>query len=199
MKALWKADFQTIMSQTIDDFWQDHADNYRTVLKGVFIYKASEQLKSQEAKLPVERALQPPEHQFTQSDYKQLMRAVNGEEVPENQPVSFEQLQAISPVTGDVQAHAFDINGFKSNDIVRFTLPGEGPKKYVNGRLDGVQILYIPDAEPAFLKFTSLKKWINGSAIKAGRPSCAKPWSRTSLWLTGRTTRAGDFGRHSLI
>ncbi|MBT9299613.1 DUF6543 domain-containing protein [Pseudomonas sp. TAE6080] len=164
MKALWKADFQTIMSQTIDDFWQDHADNYRTVLKGVFIYKASEQLKSQEAKLPVERALQPPEHQFTQSDYKQLMRAVNGEEVPENQPVSFEQLQAISPVTGDVQAHAFDINGFKSNDIVRFTLPGEGPKKYVNGRLDGVQILYIPDAEPAFLKFTSLKKmdqWVS--------------------------------------
>ncbi|MCQ9971642.1 hypothetical protein L6C91_13885, partial [Staphylococcus aureus] len=65
MKALWKSDFQTTMSAKIDSFWKDHADGYRTVQKGIFIYRAGEQLKAQEAKLPAERALQPPEHQLT--------------------------------------------------------------------------------------------------------------------------------------
>ncbi|SUD33270.1 type III effector protein, HopAC1 family [Pseudomonas fluorescens] len=167
MKALWQSDFQASVSQSIDNFWKDHGDDYRTVQKGTFIYRAGEQLKSQEAKLPAERVLQPPEHQFSRSDYKRLMKAVCGEEVSEVQPLTVEKLQAKSPVTGDVQAHAFDINGFQSNDIVRFTLPGEGPAKYVNGRLDGGQILYIPDAQPAFLKFASLEKmdqWVSDQA-----------------------------------
>lgn len=171
MTALWNVDFQTVMSEKIDDFWEHHADNYRTVQKGVFIHKASEQLKSQEAKLPAERALQPPEHQLTRSDYKQLMTAVCGEGVSENQPLTFAQLQATSPVTGAVQAHVFDINGFQSNDIVRFTLPGKLPKKYVNGRLDGVQVLYIPDAQPAFLKFDSLEKMDRWVSDQASTPS----------------------------
>ncbi|MCF4977233.1 hypothetical protein GIW56_01555 [Pseudomonas gessardii] len=167
MKALWESDFQTTMSGKIDRFWKGHAEDYRTVQKGIFLYKASAQLKSQEAKLPAERALQPPEHEFTRSEYRRLMKAVTGEEITEEQPLTVDKLQAKSPVTGDVQAHAFDINGFQSSDIVRFTLPGEGPAKYVNGRPDGVQILYIPDAQPAFLKFASLEKmdqWVSDQA-----------------------------------
>lgn len=167
MKALWKSDFQTTMTQKIDSFWKDHADDYRTVQKGIFIYRAGEQLKGQEARLPAERALQPPEHQFTRSDYQQLMKAISGEEIPEGQPQTVEKLQAKFPVTGDVQVHAFDINGFQSSDIVRFTLPGEGAPKHLNGRLDGVQILYVPDAQPAFLKFPSLEKmdqWVSDQA-----------------------------------
>ena len=176
MKALWKSDFQTSMSEKIHSFWKDHADDYRTVQKGIFIYKAGEQLKAQEARLPAERALQPAEHEFTHSDYQRLMKAVTGEALAEDQPLTVDKLRAKSPVSGDVQVHTFDINGFQSSDIVRFTLPGEGSPKYVNGRLDGVQILYIPDAQPAFLKFASLEKmdqWVSEQA--------RTPQSRTAL------------------
>ncbi|WP_314383699.1 dermonecrotic toxin domain-containing protein [Pseudomonas brenneri] len=194
MKALWKADFQTIMSKKIDSFWEHHADNYRTVQKGVFIYKASEQFKSQEAKLPAERALQPPEHEFTRSDFKLLMKAVCGEDISEVQPLTLEKLQAKSPVTGDVQAHVFDINGFQSSDIMRFTLPGNGPHKYVNGHLDGVQILYIPDGQPAFLKFASLEKMDQWVSDQAKTPQSCKALESHFSLADRQNRNSGGFG-----
>ncbi|MFI7801361.1 dermonecrotic toxin [Pseudomonas sp. DD1] len=194
MKALWKSDFQTTMSAKIDSFWKDHADGYRTVQKGIFIYRAGEQLKAQEAKLPAERALQPPEHQLTRSDYKRLMKAVTGAEIAEDQPMTVEKLQATSPVTGDVQVHAFDINGFQSSDILRFTLPAEGLQKDASGRLDGVQILYIPDAKPAFLKFASLEKMDQWVSDQGKTPQTRKALESHFSLADRQNSESGGFG-----
>lgn len=158
MHASWKTDFQKQMSEKIETFWNTHGDAYRTALKGEFTQQARQQLKAHEAKIPAERALQAPEHQFTRDDYRLVMGAVSNLPLDENTPLTVAQLQAQAPAKGIVRAHAFDINGFRSNDIVRFTAQDDGEYKYINGRRDGTQILYIPGAKPAFLRFESLEK-----------------------------------------
>ncbi|PRA28920.1 dermonecrotic toxin domain-containing protein [Pseudomonas poae] len=147
MHESWKTDFQTQMTQKIDTFWSTHTDAYETAIKGEFAYQARRQLKTAEARSPAERALQAPEHQFTREDYRLLMGAVSNLPLDEHAPFSVEQLKAKAPVKGVVQAHALNIHGFTSNDIVRFSAADGGR-----------QVLYIPGAEPAFLRFDSLEK-----------------------------------------
>ncbi|WP_460131515.1 dermonecrotic toxin domain-containing protein [Pseudomonas sp. S1_E04] len=147
MHASWKTDFQTQMTQKIDNFWNAHGDDYQTAIKGEFTYQARKQLKASEARLPAEQALQAPEHRFSREDYRLVMAAVPNLPLNENTPLSIEQLKAKAPLNGDVQVHAFNIKGFLSNDIVRFSAADGGR-----------QVLYIPGAEPAFLRFDSLEK-----------------------------------------
>lgn len=152
MHASWKTDFQAQMSKKIDTFWKDHLDDYEVALKGEFVFQARKQLKAFERKSPAEQALQAPEHGFTRDDYRMVMAAAPHLPLDENAPLTVEQLKAKAPVKGNVQVHALDIGGFPSSDILRFTDLGNHQ-----------QILYIPGAEPAFLKFASveaLDQWI---------------------------------------
>jgi hypothetical protein len=158
MHASWKTDFQANMTQKITDFWNTHGTGYRTLLKGEYVGQARQQLKDIEAKTPIEQKLLPDEQKFTRSDYELVMGAVSNLPLNERTPLTAAQLQAEAPVKGIVRAHAFDINGFKSNDIIRFTEQDDGNYAFVNGRRDGRQILYIPGAKPAFLRFDSLEK-----------------------------------------
>ncbi|WP_330209213.1 dermonecrotic toxin domain-containing protein [Pseudomonas sp. AM4(2022)] len=147
MHESWKTDFQTQMTQKFDAFWSAHTDDYQTAIKGQFVFQAREQLKKADARLPAERALQAPEHQFTRDDYRLVMGAVDNLPLDENAPLSLEQLKAKAPVNGATQVHALDIHGFTSSDIVRFSADDAGR-----------QVLYIPGAKPAFLRFDSLEK-----------------------------------------
>ncbi|CAN2972452.1 MULTISPECIES: dermonecrotic toxin domain-containing protein [Pseudomonas] len=147
MHESWKTDFQTQMTQKFDAFWSAHTDDYQTVIKGEFVSQAREQLKSAEAGSSAERALQAPEHQFTRGDYSLVMAAANNIPLDENTPLSLEQLKAKAPVNSTPQVHALDIHGFKSSDILRFSNDDAGR-----------QVLYIPGAKPAFLRFDSLDK-----------------------------------------
>lgn len=147
MHASWKTDFQTRMTQKIDSFWSAHTDDYGTAIKGEFAYQARKQLNNAQTRLPAERALQAPEHQFTRDDYRLVMGAVSNLPLDENAPLSVEQLKAKAPVKGIVQAHALNIHGFTSSDIVRFSAADGGR-----------QVLYVPGAQPAFLRFDSLEK-----------------------------------------
>ncbi|UXV20603.1 hypothetical protein N4P55_04415 [Pseudomonas fluorescens] len=151
MHESWKTDFQTGMTQKIDHFWRAHTSGYETAIKGEFVYQARKQLKAAEARSPAERKLQPPEQQFTRDDYRLVMGAVSNLSLDENAPLSVEQLMAMAPVKGIVQANALSIHGFTSNDIVRFSAA------------DGRQVVSIPGNVPAYLRFDSLaklEKWV---------------------------------------
>lgn len=191
MRGVWKYDLQAKVTEKITRFWKDHADDYRTVLKGEFIYQARQQLQTQLNSLPAERALQVPEHQFSRNDFRRLMEAIGGVPVDENQPLGVEQLKAPFPVSGSVDVHAFDINGFKSTDILRFTLPDTGPREYLKGRLNGRQILYIPGARPAFLTFASLEKMDQWVADQARSASTRKALE-SHFSLENRQDRGAD-------
>ena len=147
MHESWKTDFQTQMTQKFDRFWNAHTDNYHTVIKGEFVSQAREQLKKAQACSPAERALQASEHQFTRGDYSLVMATAKNIPLDENTPLSLEQLKAKAPVSSAPQVHALDIHGFTSSDILRFSSDDTGR-----------QVLYIPGAKPAFLRFDSLDK-----------------------------------------
>ena len=150
MHAAWKTDFQGEMTQKIDNFWNTHTDQYQTAIKGEFAYRARKQIKTAQAMQPAERALQAPEHRFTREDYRLVMGAVPNLPLDENAPLKIEQLKAQAPQEG--QIHALNIAGFASTDILRFSAADGGR-----------QVLYIPGAEPAFLRFDSLEnleQWV---------------------------------------
>ncbi|WP_177409882.1 dermonecrotic toxin domain-containing protein [Pseudomonas sp. S09G 359] len=163
MHASWKTDFQEEMTQKIDKFWSTRGDDYRTTLKGEFAHQARQQLKVFDAKTPLEQRLMPAEQQFSRADYELVMKAASNLPVDENTPVSVAQLQAEAPAKDQVRAYPLDINGWNSSDIIRFSAVDDHQYNYENNRRDGTQILYIPGAKPAFVRFDSLKKmdeWI---------------------------------------
>ncbi|RQO52697.1 hypothetical protein DBR46_19580 [Pseudomonas sp. KBW05] len=156
MHESWKTDFQGQMDKKIDKFWSTHTENYEAAVKGEFTYQARKQLKAAEAKPPAEQAVQAPEHRFTRDDYRLVMGAVSNLPLDENAPLSVEQLKAKAPVNGVVKAYALNIHGITSSDIVRFSAH-DGSR----------QVIYIPGAVPAFLRFDSLdqlNKWITDQA-----------------------------------
>lgn len=163
MHASWKTDFQQQMSKKIDSFWNVHGEDYRTTLKGNFAQQARSQFKSFEAKMPLEQKLMPAEQQFSRGDYQLVMGAASNLPIDENTALTVAQLQTQAPVKNVVRAYPLDINGWGSSDIIRFSALDDGQYHYENNRRDGTQVLYIPGAEPAFVRFDSLTKmdeWI---------------------------------------
>jgi hypothetical protein len=156
MHESWKTDFQGQMDKKIDKFWSTHTESYETAIKGEFTYQARKQLKEAEARPAAEQAVQAPEHRFTRDDYRLVMGAVSNLPLDENAPLSVEQLKAKAPANGVVKAYALNIHGITSSDIVRFSAD-DGSR----------QVIYIPGAVPAFLRFDSLdqlNKWITNQA-----------------------------------
>ena len=170
MHESWKSDFQARMTQVQENFWRDHGDDYRTLLKGEFVFQAREQLKAYERASPAERLKMPAEHRFTQDHYRLVMGAVANLPLDENQPLTVKQLQASAPVEGVVTTHMLDINGFPANDILRFTAADDGTHRHLRDRRDGVQVLYIPAHKPPFLPFDSLAQmdqWVARQALES--------------------------------
>lgn len=163
MHESWKSDFQAHMMGKLEHFWRDHGDDYRTCLKGEFVYQARQQLKGYERASPAEREQMPAERRFTRADYRLVMGSVANLPLDENQALNVDQLRAQAPVKGMVLTHLFDINGLPANDILRFTAVDDGPARQLGDRRDGVQILYIPGHQPAFLRFdslTAMDQWV---------------------------------------
>ncbi|WP_178088140.1 dermonecrotic toxin domain-containing protein [Pseudomonas sp. GL93] len=156
MHESWKSDFQAHMTEKLERFWRDHGDDYRTSLKGEFVYQAREQLKAYERASPAERLKIPAEQRFTRDDYRLVMGAASNLPLDENQPLTVDQLRAMAPVEGRTLIHVFDINGLAAHDILRFTATDYGSHGQLRDRRDGVQVLYMPGHKPAFLRFDSL-------------------------------------------
>lgn len=174
MHESWKTDFQEQITQKLDNFWTEHADDYRAAVKGQFIFKAREQLKAAEHATPADRAALPAEQRFTRQDYELVMKAAANVPLDAQQQLSLEQIRALSPAKHVVRAHTFDINGLKANDILRFTELDDGQYRYLKGRRDGRQILYIPGNNPDFLRFDSLESMDNWIVDQAKNPDRRK-------------------------
>ncbi|WP_294735031.1 DUF6543 domain-containing protein [uncultured Pseudomonas sp.] len=162
MKESWKTDLQKIMTPKLDAFWDQHRNDFRSILKGRFIAQARQQLLAYEALSPAEQAKLADEHKFTREDYLLVMGAASNVSLNERAPITVAQLQASTSTRGVVRAHPLDINGYGS-DIVRFTAQDDGQYLYSNGRRDGRQVLYVPGGDPDFVRFDSLEKmdqWI---------------------------------------
>ncbi|WP_159932987.1 DUF6543 domain-containing protein [Pseudomonas sp. S35] len=156
MHASWKTDFQAVMTQKIDSFWNAKSHDYQTAIKGEFVYQARKQLNAAADRPPAERMLLAPEHRFTREDYRLVMGAASNLPLDENAPLTMQQLSAQAPAKGVVHAYAFNIKGLLSNDIVRFSA-ADGTR----------QVLYIPGSAPAFLRFDSQEKldqWVMDQA-----------------------------------
>ncbi len=163
MHESWKTDFQEHMTNALESFWRDHGDDYRTALKGEFVYQARQQLKAYERASPAERLKLPAEQRFTHDDYRLVMGAASNLPLDEHQAMTVDQLRAMAPVEGQTRIHVFDINGFPANDILRFTATDYGTYGQLRDRRDGVQVLYVPGHKPAFLRFDSLSamdQWV---------------------------------------
>lgn len=195
MKGVKAANFQGIADKKISKFWTNHESGFRSVAKGTFVDKARQQLKTFEAKSKTEQALQPNEQKFTRDDYKLVMQAMSNVPVDENAPVTLEQLQAEAPAKGKLRAHAFDINGYPSN-IIRFADLDDNQYNYVNNRRDGRQVLYIPGANPAFLRFDSLKKMDDWVVDQAKDPQ--KREALASHFSSYNRQDGGIFGKYGV-
>lgn len=154
MKASLKTDFQAQFSTLLDDFWQNHADDYRTTLKGEFVRQARQQLKAYENASPEDQQKIPVAHRLTPADYQRIIAAVASNlPLDENQPLTVEQLRYRAPVnTAQAHVHPLVINGSMSSDILR-----------ISHASSNMHVLYIPAHQPAFLRFTSideLDQWI---------------------------------------
>lgn len=104
LKAFWSLDFSGHYSATLTDFWNSHADDFRTLAKCNFL----------------SRAVQARDlGQLTGSDFQWLLDSVVG---PVSWPVTLSMLQASHTPTGDV--YAFDIDGHVATQLLRIVDPG---------------------------------------------------------------------------
>ena len=195
MKGVKAADFQDIAKKNISEFWTNHESEFRSVAKGTFVDKARQQSKAFEGKSKTEQALQPDEQKFTRDDYTLVMEAVSNVPVDENAPVTLDQLQVEAPAKGKLRAHVFDINGYPSN-IIRFADLDDNQYSYVNNRRDGRQVLYIPGANPAFLRFDSLKKMDDWVVAQAKDPR--KREALASHFSSYNRQDGGAFGKYGV-
>ncbi|SDS33750.1 dermonecrotic toxin domain-containing protein [Pseudomonas trivialis] len=147
MHSSWKTNFQSKMTEKINNFWNTHTENYETVIKGEFVYQARKQLKAAQARSPAERALLPPEHQFTRNDYRLVMSAASNLTLDEFRSVSIEQLKAKAPLSGTAQVRPLSITGLASSDILVFSDPASDRR-----------VISVPGNNPAYLTFDSDEK-----------------------------------------
>lgn len=195
MRGVKDSNFQAIADKKIAEFWTNHESDFRTVAKGTFVDKARQQLKDFEAKSPTEQTLLADEYKFSRDDYKLVMGAASNVPADENTPITLDQLQAEAPVKGKLRAHAFDLKGYPS-DIIRFAELDDGQYNYENNRRDGKQILWIPGATPAFLRFDSLKKMDDWVVDQAKDPQ--KREALASHFSSYNRQDGGAFGKYGV-
>jgi hypothetical protein len=114
LKAFWSLDFSGHYTAILTDFWNTHADDFRTLAKCNFLNRAVQALDL---------------GQLTSHDFQWLVNSVVG---PVSWPVTLNMLQASRTATGDV--YAFDVDGHVATRLLRIVdsagrqiiyLPGE--------------------------------------------------------------------------
>ncbi len=147
-EAIWKADFQSEVLSSLNDFWAGHQGDIVPLAKVQFAVSAMRALEESDLSLSGVIMVM----RGARADVDQLLAALSNGIVaePEN--------------ADNVAVTAFDINGYPSSDIVRFT------------RSNQHTVLYIPGETPSFHEFGSeeaLDRWVKEMA--------ASPEERTRL------------------
>jgi hypothetical protein len=104
LKAFWDLDFSGHFIATLTDFWNSHADDFRTLAKCNFLSRAVQALDV---------------GQLTGSDFQWLVDSVVG---PVSWPITLSMLQASHTPTGNVCA--FDVDGHVATQLLCIVDPG---------------------------------------------------------------------------
>jgi hypothetical protein len=104
LKAFWNLDFSGHYTAILTDFWNSHAEDFRTLAKCNFLSRAVQALDL---------------GQLTGRDFQWLVNSVVG---PVSWPITLSTLQASHTPTGDVCA--FDIDGHVATQLLRIVDPG---------------------------------------------------------------------------
>lgn len=123
MKDFWDINFSDLYRSKLNAFWNDFADDFRTLAKCNFLGKAVEARDS---------------GQLTDDDFQTVVNAVIG---PLTWPVSLKMLQAETSAGQGLRVGTLDIDGHLATNILRIIDP------------KGRQILYIPGEAQAFQVF----------------------------------------------
>ncbi|WP_124433989.1 dermonecrotic toxin domain-containing protein [Pseudomonas orientalis] len=141
LKLVREGDLQKKVIAKLDDFWTQHGSEWRTLAKQQFVMEAR-----------AARAFnqQDPNQGLSPQAYAAVMKAA-APNVPLEGPVTKAQLQAEAASDGNIKALCLDINGYRSNDILRFVSK------------DGAETLYIPGNKPALQTFkdrAAVDQWV---------------------------------------
>ncbi|BBH44582.1 membrane-targeted effector domain-containing toxin [Pseudomonas sp. KU43P] len=125
----WKIDFCTRFQQRLTQFWNTHADDFRTLAKVSFLSKVNE-----------------AQHADATSELAKRARLVAQALVGTcDWPPTLEQLQQEVPPASGYRLRTFDIGGYPASDILRVEMD------------DGYQLLYIPGEDEPLQLFANQK------------------------------------------
>ncbi|MGE8371105.1 MAG: dermonecrotic toxin domain-containing protein [Pseudomonas putida] len=135
MQDFWNIDFSSTFHKRLADFWQQHADDYRTLAKVNFLAKVLEVCVDAGQSELARRA-------------RRVATALTG---ASSWPPSLEQLQQHTTPAAGYRVCTFDIGGHLATDILRVEMD------------DGYQLLYTPgalDALHLFRNRSELYWWV---------------------------------------
>ncbi|MBH3421970.1 dermonecrotic toxin domain-containing protein [Pseudomonas gessardii] len=136
-----EGDLQKKVIAKLDDFWTQNGSEWRTLAKKQFVI---------EARAARDLNQKDPSQGLSPQAYASVMQAA-APNVPLEGPVSKAQLQAEATPAQDTKVLCFDINGYSSNNILRFVAS------------DGGETLYIPGNTPSLLSFkdrAAVDQWV---------------------------------------
>lgn len=133
-----EGDLQKKVIAKLDDFWSTHGDQWQALAKKQFVMQAN-----------AARALNQmhPNEGLSPQEYACLMKAA-APDVPMQVPIT----EAERALAAGTKVLSFDINGYRSNDILRFVTP------------NGAELLYLPGETPALLSFkdrAAVEQWVH--------------------------------------
>ncbi|MDD0970390.1 MULTISPECIES: membrane-targeted effector domain-containing toxin [Pseudomonas] len=120
LREFWNINFSDVYRNKLQAFWDDYADDFRTLAKCNFLSKAVEARDS---------------GLLTDDDFQTVVSAVIG---TLTWPVSLATLQAESPAGQELQVATLSVDGHEATNILRIS------------DAKGRQILYVPGDTPAF-------------------------------------------------
>lgn len=140
LSDLWQIDFSARYTGQLNDFWHDHADDFRTMAKANFLARALEERNS---------------GGLSEKNFNTVVKAVCGNV---SWPVSLEQLESASPPAENLRVCTFDIAGIVASNILRIV------------DASGRQLLYVPGDSGAFHGFETpddLQWWVMSQTSRA--------------------------------
>ncbi len=135
LQDFWEIDFSSAFHKRLDDFWTQHADDYRTLAKVNFLAKVLELCVEDGQSELARRA-------------RRVATALTG---ASTWPPTLEQLQQHVPPAAGYRVCTFDIGGHVATDILRVEMD------------DGYQLLYTPgefEALHIFRNRSELYWWV---------------------------------------
>jgi hypothetical protein len=132
-----EGDLQQKVMAKLDEFWSIHGVQWQALAKKQFVMQANAALALNKVR---------PDQGLSPYEYACLMKAAAPDMALPQQTTDLE-----NALVAGTKVLSFDINGYRSNDILRFVTPNGG------------ELLYLPGEKPALLSFkdpAALDQWV---------------------------------------